>query len=191
MKLNKKLVSALLFVTCIFSISVSAEVTVTMYLMSPKKSADISNTVKNEAKKIGTITFKNSQYGGLMIIPSLHGLPAGMHGMHLHAMPSCDHDGKDAGDHYDPNHTGKHLGPYNSNGHLGDLPVLYVDTKGVADHPILAPRLTEKDLYQHAVIIHAGDDNYSDFPKPLGGGGDRIACGMIKNPESGKDDARK
>lgn len=140
MKLNRKLVSALLFVTCIFSISVSAEVTVTMYLMSPKKSVDISNTVKNEAKKIGTITFKNSQYGGLMIIPNLHGLPVGMHGMHLHAMPSCDHEGKDAGDHYDPNHTGKHLGPYNSNGHLGDLPTLYVDAKGVAD--LIQPQIS-------------------------------------------------
>ena len=85
MRLSRKLVSALLFFTCIFSISVSAEVTVTMYLMSPKKSGDILNTVKNTPKEIGTITFKNSQYGGLMIIPNLHGLPVGMHGMHLHA----------------------------------------------------------------------------------------------------------
>ena len=28
--------------------------------------------------------------------------------------------------------------------------------------------------------VHAGGDNYSDQPAPLGGGGARIACGVIK-----------
>ena len=28
-------------------------------------------------------------------------------------------------------------------------------------------------------MIHAGGDNYSDEPQPLGGGGGRIACGVI------------
>ncbi len=31
-----------------------------------------------------------------------------------------------------------------------------------------------------AIMVHAGGDNYSDDPKPLGGGGDRIACGVIQ-----------
>jgi Cu-Zn family superoxide dismutase len=31
-----------------------------------------------------------------------------------------------------------------------------------------------------ALMIHAGGDNYADQPKPLGGGGDRIACGVIQ-----------
>jgi superoxide dismutase, Cu-Zn family len=29
-------------------------------------------------------------------------------------------------------------------------------------------------------MIHSGGDNYSDAPAPLGGGGARIACGVIK-----------
>jgi Cu-Zn family superoxide dismutase len=29
-------------------------------------------------------------------------------------------------------------------------------------------------------MIHAGADNYSDKPEALGGGGDRIACGVTK-----------
>jgi Cu-Zn family superoxide dismutase len=29
-------------------------------------------------------------------------------------------------------------------------------------------------------MIHAGGDNYADQPKPLGGGGERIACGVIQ-----------
>jgi Cu-Zn family superoxide dismutase len=32
----------------------------------------------------------------------------------------------------------------------------------------------------HAIIIHEGGDNYSDTPKPLGGGGSRIACGVVE-----------
>lgn len=28
-------------------------------------------------------------------------------------------------------------------------------------------------------MVHAGGDNYADDPKPLGGGGARIACGSI------------
>ena len=31
-----------------------------------------------------------------------------------------------------------------------------------------------------SVVIHAGGDNYSDQPQPLGGGGARIACGVIE-----------
>jgi len=36
------------------------------------------------------------------------------------------------------------------------------------------------DLAGHAVVIYEGGDNFSDQPKPLGGGGGRIACGVVK-----------
>lgn len=29
-------------------------------------------------------------------------------------------------------------------------------------------------------MIHAGGDNHSDHPLPLGGGGGRIVCGIVK-----------
>ncbi len=32
------------------------------------------------------------------------------------------------------------------------------------------------------LVIHEGGDNYSDTPKPLGGGGGRIACGVVPEP---------
>ena len=35
------------------------------------------------------------------------------------------------------------------------------------------------DLYGRALVIHAGGDNYSDSPEPLGGGGARLACGVV------------
>jgi Cu-Zn family superoxide dismutase len=29
-------------------------------------------------------------------------------------------------------------------------------------------------------MVHAGGDNYADQPEPLGGGGPRVACGVVK-----------
>ena len=83
-----------------------------------------------------------------------------------------------AGGHYDPMHTGRHEGPY-GDGHLGDLPPLYADADGVSNIPVLAPRLEVSDVWERSIIIHAGGDNFSDFPRPLGGGGARVACAVF------------
>ena len=82
--------------------------------------------------------------------------------------------------HYDPQHTGKHEGPLGA-GHLGDLPLLVVNDAGVADQPIIAPRLkTLAEVKGKALMVHVGGDNMADSPQPLGGGGERFACGVIK-----------
>jgi superoxide dismutase, Cu-Zn family len=85
--------------------------------------------------------------------------------------------GMAAGGHYDPANTGKHLGPHGE-GHKGDMPVLTVDASGKATQAVVAPRLTVADVKGRSIMIHAGGDNYSDEPAPLGGGGARIACGV-------------
>ena len=128
---------------------------------------------------IGTIVAKDWDHG-VLFIPHLHGLPSGVHGFHIHVNPSCADRGLAAGGHLDPLKTNKHLGPYNDKGHLGDLPVLIVGKNHNATLPVFAPRLTLRDIIGHSIMIHAGGDNYSDDPKPLGGGGARIACGVIK-----------
>lgn len=125
---------------------------------------------------LGQLYFTETPYG-LLISPKLTGLPPGLHGLHLHQHPDCSGHGMDAGDHFDPKNTNSHQGPYGQ-GHLGDLPVLYVDQNGKANTPILAPRLRLNDLKSLAIMIHAGGDSYSDTPK-LGGGGDRIGCGVL------------
>jgi Cu-Zn family superoxide dismutase len=127
---------------------------------------------------VGTVYFQETQYG-LLIIPHLHDLPPGLHGFHVHQHSSCAQKGMAAGDHLDPRLTKKHLGPY-AQGHLGDLPVLYVEADGTATTPVLAPRIKRiTDLSHHALMIHAGGDNYADLPEKNGGGGARIACGVI------------
>lgn len=134
---------------------------------------------------LGTVTITETEHG-LQFDPQLSGLTPGLHGFHLHQNPSCqpaDKDGKTvpalaAGGHYDPDLSGHHDLPW-GDGHRGDLPSLYVDSNGHATVPVLAPRLTLADLPGRAVMIHAGGDNYSDEPQPLGGGGSRMACGVI------------
>jgi superoxide dismutase, Cu-Zn family len=136
-------------------------------------------------KEIGTVSISETEYG-VLFSPELEGLPPGLHGFHVHEKPSCqpgEKDGKTAagmaaGGHYDPQSTGTHKGPYGE-GHLGDLPALYVDENGKAQHPVLAPRLKLSDLQGRALMIHKGGDTYSDEPE-LGGGGGRVACGIIE-----------
>ncbi len=136
-------------------------------------------------KEIGTVTVSDSPYG-LILTPNLSELTPGGHGFHIHRHANGGPGEKEgkvtpglaAGAHYDPKGSGKHDGPYGQ-GHLGDLPVLYVGEDGRAVLPMLAPRLKVSDLKGHSLMIHAGGDNYSDRPIPLGAGGDRMACGII------------
>lgn len=136
---------------------------------------------------VGEVVVTESPYG-LVFTPSLAGLPAGVHGFHVHENASCAPgmtNGKavaalGAGGHLDPEKTGHHAGPY-GDGHLGDLPALYVTADGKAAYPVLAPRLHSLDsLRGHALMVHVGGDNHDDHPMPLGGGGARLVCGVIK-----------
>lgn len=135
--------------------------------------------------EIGTLMLADTDQG-LRIEAALNGLPPGDHGFHLHEKGSCDPGQKDgkvaagiaAGGHFDPDATGKHMGP-EGNGHLGDLPALHVDANGSATGVVFAPHLKLADVRGKSFMIHAGGDNYSDQPAPLGGGGGRIACGTV------------
>lgn len=135
---------------------------------------------------IGLVKLSDTDQG-LALDPDLGGLSPGLHGFHVHQNPSCEPAEKDgakaaglaAGGHYDPHGSGVHAGP-GGKGHAGDLPALEVNAGGEAVRPMLAPHLKLADIRGRALIIHAGGDNYSDTPKPLGGGGARVACGIIE-----------
>jgi Cu-Zn family superoxide dismutase len=144
-------------------------------------------TASGTGKMIGSVTIAESK-NGLVFTPSLTDLPPGTHGFHVHETGSCgvnEKDGKKvaagaAGGHFDPKATKRHLGP-NGSGHLGDLPPLSVGADGAAGTAVTAPRLTKlAEVKGKALMIHAGGDNYADKPAPLGGGGARIACGVIE-----------
>ncbi|MFT3735170.1 MAG: superoxide dismutase [Cu-Zn] SodC [Rhodocyclaceae bacterium] len=157
------------------AVTSAAEITVTVSL-ADKQGVGAS---------VGTIRIVETPYG-LAFYPSLKGLPQGMHGFHVHEKPSCA-PGESAGavvpafaagGHLDPHGTKKHGEPW-GDGHLGDLPPLYVSADGEAVLPVLGPRLKLADVRNRSLMIHAGGDNHADHPMPLGGGGARVACGVI------------
>ena len=143
-------------------------------------------TDTGNGKAVGTVSITETKYG-LVFTPALTGLPPGFHGFHVHDKGSCapaQLDGKTvpgqaAGGHYDPANTKKHGLPW-GDGHMGDLPGLVVDASGAASNPVLAPRLKFADVKGRALMVHMGGDNHADMPAPLGGGGARMACGVIQ-----------
>lgn len=164
-------VSALLLAACNTS---QSTITVPMY------STDSSSY-------IGKVIFSDTSKG-LRIQTDLTNLPFGEHGFHVHEYPNCNtginknHQielALAAGGHYDPEKTGKHLGP-NGDGHKGDLPRLIVSTNGKTQQVFYLTGIKTTDFANKSLMIHAGGDNYKDTPLPLGGGGKRIACGIIE-----------
>jgi len=172
MKINLLLFAGLLFVNTVSADIVDVEI---------KKL-----TAAGTGESIGSITF-NDAHDGLAIKFDVGGLTPGLHGIHVHENANCGPGTKDgktvpglaAGGHYDPQHSGHHGGP-KGKGHLGDLPAMKVNEDGWAIDLVVAPHLKVKDMKGRAIIIHAGGDNYSDAPAKLGGGGARVACGLVK-----------
>jgi superoxide dismutase, Cu-Zn family len=166
-----------LILTATASPAIAADMTVTMH----------KATQDGDGQPLGTITIVGSDAGATFKL-DLHGLPPGPHGFHVHENDNCGPTMMNgiripagaAGGHLDPEHTGKHSGP-SGDGHLGDLPVLDVANDGTATQTLNAPRIKDiAALRKHALVIHIGGDNYSDSPNLLGGGGGRIACGVIE-----------
>ncbi len=153
----------------------AAETTVTVHLVDAKVVGAV----------VGSVRLIETRHG-LVFHPALTGLAPGLHGFHVHENPSCapgDRDGTAvpalaAGGHLDPLGAKRHGEPW-GDGHLGDLPPLYVAADGSAQSPVLAPRLKLADVLKRSLMIHAGGDNHADHPAALGGGGARVACGVI------------
>lgn len=149
--------------------------------------ADVYLTAESgQGAAAGTVTFTDDT-AGINIVTDLKGLPPGDHGFHVHEFPDCGNKGPDgktgpalaAGGHFDPDKTGVHKGP-DSGGHKGDLPLLTVASDGTAKVTLHVKGVKAEEFKNRSVMIHAGGDNYSDQPAPLGGGGGRIACGIIQ-----------
>ena len=153
--------------------SVKGHLVIKMQILDQKKNKDA-----------GEVVAVQTPYG-VAFFPNLKGLEAGIHGFHIHENADCGATdkglGMKAGGHWDPAKTTNHSLPWDDNGHKGDLPALYVDSNGNANSHVLAPKIRDiNELKKHALMIHFGGDNHSDHPAALGGGGARMACGVIK-----------
>ena len=131
-------------------------------------------TLEAANQPIGLVLISSTD-AGAKFVADLQSLPPGQHGFHVHENGDCG-----AGPTADPEGAKAHIGP-TGHGHLGDLPFLTVQADGRGIGEAIAPRINDAaQLKGKALVIHAGGDNYSDEPKPLGGGGARIACGVIQ-----------
>ena len=175
MKVAKSLCLGLIVSGAALTAAHAAELTVNLAIAQPD----------GAGASAGTVRIVETPYG-LAFYPQLQGLPAGLHGFHVHENPSCGPATTNgtvtpagaAGGHFDPKGSKRHGEPW-GDGHLGDLPGLVVEADGKAGYPVLAPRLKLADVKSRSLMIHVGGDNHADHPAPLGGGGGRLACGVI------------
>lgn len=117
---------------------------------------------------------------GLMVSVSAEGLPAGVHGIHIHGVGRCDGpDFTSAGPHWNPSNR-KHGRDNPEGAHHGDLPNIDVgaDGRGSLQFDVPSASLGELlDADGAAIVVHANADDYKTDPS--GNSGGRIACGVI------------
>lgn len=137
--------------------------------------------------------------GEVLVRVTVHDLPAGFHGFHVHETGTCTPAGfTSAGFHLDLAGTGSGGTPHPSE--AGDLPVLLVNADGSGEARFKTDRFDVADLLAGdgtAFIIHLNPDNYANIParylappatitavdqatKDTGDAGGRIACGVVQ-----------
>jgi Cu-Zn family superoxide dismutase len=133
---------------------------------------------------VGFATLTESS-DGVTVVAHVHGLPPGLHGLHIHAVGKCSPpDFQSAGSHFNPFDASHGLmDPQGA--HAGDLPNLLVGPGGTGVAVTFAPLVTlaseKKNSLFHpggtAFVIHEKPDDYRTDPSGEAQG--RIACGVI------------
>lgn len=135
--------------------------------------------VGGDGTALGSLTVADTP-GGVSLTLAGTGMPAGIHGLHLHTVGKCDGPKfESAGPHWNPEN--KQHGTENSQGpHKGDLTNATVAADGALNQVLSIPGVTLAQLQDGdgtALVVHASpDDNRTD---PSGNSGDRIACAVI------------
>lgn len=142
--------------------------------------------INGAGQPAGTITLKQGRTGLLMLVEA-NGLTPGWHGIHIHAMGTCEAPFTSAGAHINHAENKAPHGLLNPQGpDDGDLPNIYADANGVVKAELFTTtaRLAETgngqwllDRDGSAIVIHANADDHAS--QPIGGAGDRVACGEI------------
>lgn len=142
--------------------------------------------------ELGTVDLNTLSGGKVKVEAKLAGLPAGIHGFHIHGAGHCEPHFGHTGGHYNPDGL-----PHGQ--HRGDLPVLFVSQDGTATLTFTTDRFTVDELFDadgSAFIIHAGPDNYANIPtrywstddevygpdsatRATGDAGGRLGCGAV------------
>lgn len=104
--------------------------------------------------------------------------PNTKHGFHLHEKGDCSAaDASSAGGHYNPGNQ-PHGPAQGQARHAGDYGNILANDKGVAKGELMFEDVKIADVRNHAVVIHAKEDDLKS--QPAGDAGARIACGVVK-----------
>lgn len=153
---------------------------------SPADGADAA--ISGPAGVSGTASLREGP-GGVLVELSITGASPGWHGVHFHEKGDCsDPKFQSAGGHI--NHAGAKrphglLSPQGPD--FGDLPNIFVGADGVGHAQLYSPlvsltgaggRPALLDADGSAIVVHAKADDQAS--QPIGGAGDRIACGAVR-----------
>jgi len=147
---------------------------------APGATADLKDA---RGQSIGTATLAEDG-GKVRIVVQARGLTPGKHGIHVHAVGSCEPPAfTSAGAHYNP--LGRKHGLETPDGaHAGDLPNLEADASGNARYEAVTNRVSLSDglisVFDgdgSSIVIHEKEDDQKT--DPTGNSGGRVACGVI------------
>ena len=135
----------------------------------------------------GSISLNERKPGVVEYTIRVKGLKPGRHGVHLHAVGTCEPDFAAAGGHFDPGPSGNSDPDANHPFHMGDIPNLEAGPDGSATIQGVTTRVTLSegplslfDADGTAIIIHGNpDQGITGAPKSGVSGGPRIACGVV------------
>lgn len=184
---------ALLLSTALFALPLGACVSVTAndygdHVMARATPGDFGEaTLKNSAGATVGRAVYNQGPSGLLIRIEASGLTPGWHGVHIHAVGRCDAPFTSAGAHVNHGSPAKPHGLLNAEGpDDGDLPNVFADAQGRVNAEVFTTRARIADegpgqwLWDadgSSIVIHANADDQTS--QPIGGAGDRVACGVM------------
>lgn len=153
---------------------------------APDPVAARADLINSSGASVGTAEFSRAPRGGTLIRVRASGLTPGEHGIHIHQNPVCEGPAfTSAGPHLErPGRDDPHGLLHPRGGEAGDLPNLMVGDDGVASASLVSASVSPTagtpapTVIGRSIVIHAARDDQKT--QPIGGSGDRIACGVIR-----------
>ena len=163
----------------LFSVSLLLLASCASMATGPRASAMLSSTSGSSAS--GTVELAQNADGSVDVTVKLTGVPAGVHGFHIHDKGDCGDNGNAAGGHFNPSATA-HGAPSADPHHAGDFGNVTADASGNVNAHFTTRSITLSEgansAVGHAIILHANPDDLTT--QPTGNAGPRIACGVVQ-----------